>query len=171
MGVATPYGVQTLTVYCCFSVLYLSDRDLFTLLCKTICFLLTHYILVSTDPTFTVENLTSVLNLSPLIEEDWDNVWSEWSLSLPPSQFIEINKKYKNVKDKNEAAAKYLVDINPNSSWPEVARELYDYAQFEALDGLQKYLPVKGNPPPPSYICFIPAISCYSCCNILILIF
>ena len=99
---------------------------------------------VSVDPSFTVENLTSVINLSPLILEDWDNIWSEWSLSLPPAQFFEINQMYKKTEDKNRAAVKYLVEINPNSSWSEVARELYDYAQFVALDELQKYLPAKG---------------------------
>lgn len=96
-----------------------------------------------------MENLTSVLNLCPLILEDWDNILSEWSLSLPPSQFFEISRTCKTVQDKNHAAAKYLVDTNPNSSWLEVAGELYSYAQFVALDKLHHYLPAKGMLPVP----------------------
>ena len=97
----------------------------------------------STDPTFTVDNLTDVYNLCPLLEEDWGNLWSEWRLSLPPSQFLDVNS-LPTMREKNREAAKYVVNINPNSSWTEVAKDLYDFNQLAALDELAKFLPKKG---------------------------
>ena len=91
-----------------------------------------------------MENLAAVYDKAPLLEEDWGNLWSEWGMSLPASTFTEIHDKYNSVKEKNRAAAAYLVKIDPNSSWVEVAKDLNDFGQLEALDEARKYLPKKG---------------------------
>ena len=103
------------------------------------------YLLYSlSDPTFTVENLAAVYNKAPLLEEEWGNRWSKWNMLFPEPTFTEIQEKYNSVKEKNRAAAAYLVKIDPNSSWVEVAKYLNDFSQLEALDEARKYLPKKG---------------------------
>ena len=92
-----------------------------------------------TEPTLTVENLSSLLEGV----KDWGNV-VKW-LHIPHSKQVEMNKQYGGVSKCKQAYCEYWLTHHPSPSWLVVANALYVRKEHEALAVLQK-LYLKGKP-------------------------
>ena len=111
-----------------------------------------------TEPTLTLDNLTSVL-------EDVQNVERviPW-LQIPPSKQQEINQQYDRITQRIRAYCEYLLTHHPAPSWKWVAVVLWDKQEHGALEMLQKVC-LKGKSCSHSWCTCIMRLGCMIACT------
>ena len=79
------------------------------------------------DPTFTVDDVTKVMDK---IEGDkWEVMMR---LGMPESLLEEIERRCSTDSEKSRACADYYVHVNPDASWRQLTKALYEKKEFTA---------------------------------------
>ena len=69
------------------------------------------------------------------------DVW--WSV-VDSSIFMKIKQQYLTVAEREAACVDHFVNIDPESSWVRLAKELYCRQQVAAVEEVKSYLPPRG---------------------------
>ena len=91
-----------------------------------------------TDPTLTVENVRDVMTEV----ENWKNVGI--ALGVPGSKLRELNRQSSTEREKCLVLGEYWVNTDPDASWEELSRVLYQKGQERALAVTKQYLQQQG---------------------------
>ena len=95
--------------------------------------------ILPTDPTFTVDNVTRVMN--KIKPEEREEVWKR-VLSCDP--FVEEIQKQHVPEEWESTYADVYVNCCSYSSWEDLAKQLYCRDQMAAVEELRPYLPPRG---------------------------
>ena len=98
------------------------------------------------DPTLTTDSVAEVMELM----NDWGLL--KYSISLvigrngmiPISRLTEIQQSCSTEREIANECASYYVHCHPQPSWTHLARRLYRWGEFAAVEKLKPFLPLRG---------------------------
>ena len=105
------------------------------------CHACTHTHTRHTEPTLTVDNLTTVFDSVP----QWNMISIANLLDIPNSKQYQLQQNYGSELVNNTAYADYIIGHHPCPSWTMVANALWYWKESGALEMVQK-LYLKGEP-------------------------
>ena len=99
------------------------------------------FVILSSDPTFTVDNVTRVIE--KMESEHREILWKNL-LSLSIGSIFEVIQQRYSPEERESVRVDIYVNCNPRSSWEHLAKELYYHQQDIALGEIKFYLPPRG---------------------------
>ena len=98
--------------------------------------------LISTDPTLSLENISTVTATLPIEEVNYLS-GSELGgivLGVPGSKCREIHRQSSTDAEEREALIRYYLNYSPYASWSHLAGKLYQRQHLEALSAAKKFI-------------------------------
>ena len=101
--------------------------------------------LFSTDPTLTLENISTVTATMPLEHDELGKV----VLSVPESEHEEIRRQSSTAAEERERLIRYYLNYSPYASWGDLAGRLYRRQHHDALSAARRFIKTE----PGEFVC------------------
>ena len=92
--------------------------------------------LFSTDPTLTLENISTVTATVPLEDNELGLV----VLLVPLSEYKEIRQQNSTAAEERERLIRYYLNYSPYASWGHLAGRLYRGQHHDALSAARRFI-------------------------------
>ena len=99
-------------------------------------------LLFSTDPTLSLENISTVTATVPIEEVDFFNGGELGGnvLGVPGSKCVEIHRQSSTDAEKRKRLIRYYLSCSPYASWSHLAGKLYLRHHLGALSAARKFI-------------------------------
>ena len=101
--------------------------------------------LFSTDPTLTLENISTVTATVPLEADEL----GEGVLLVPRSEYEEIHRQSSTAAEERETLIRYYLNYSEYASWGHLAGRLYRGQHHDALSAARRFIKTE----PGEFVC------------------
>ena len=103
--------------------------------------------LVSTDPTLTHANISTVTATVPLEDDEL----GFWVLRVPEDKYKEIHQQSSTATEERENLIHFYLNNSPYASWSHLAGKLYSRQHHDALSAVRRFIKTE----PGEFMCIL----------------